>query len=101
MAGPGKRTSKISKTIAPVASPFPTTLTGNVNRPRTPLVTATGAAPILTAARISFALSLDEVIVTCFTIGTHKMLPMMSGMMTGGAEIILRRSKLTAAKGGE
>lgn len=82
------------------------------------------APAILTAALISFTLSFDEVVVTFFTTGTDNTLPMViwsmlrvgitpeinaiatltvvvSCMMAGVAEIIVRRSKLTAAKGGE
>ncbi len=82
------------------------------------------APAILTAALISFTLSFDEVVVTFFTTGTDNTLPMViwsmlrvgitpeinaiatltvvvSCAMAGVAEIIVRRSKLTAAKGGE
>lgn len=82
------------------------------------------APAILTAALISFTLSFDEVVVTFFTTGTDNTLPMLiwsmlrvgitpeinaiatltvvvSCAMAGVAEVIIRRSRLTAAKKGE
>ena len=82
------------------------------------------APAILTAALISFTLSFDEVVVTFFTTGTDNTLPMLiwsmlrvgitpeinaiatltvivSCAMAGVAEVIVRRSRQTAAKKGE
>lgn len=82
------------------------------------------APAILTAALISFTLSFDEVVVTFFTTGTDNTLPMLiwsmlrvgitpeinaiatltvivSCAMAGVAEVMIRRSRLTAAKKGE
>lgn len=82
------------------------------------------APAILTATLISFTLSFDEVVVTFFTTGTDNTLPMLiwsmlrvgitpeinaiatltvvvSCAMAGVAEVIIRRSRLTAAKKGE
>jgi len=82
------------------------------------------APAILTAALISFTLSFDEVVVTFFTTGTENTLPMViwsmlrvgitpeinaiatltvivSCLMAGVAQIVIRRSRLTGSQKGE